>query len=68
MILHKNNITQTDHYQFRCEYFEPVRMSQTFDTGPFLLSLHRTITKILKALKITLLQFLTEKNLNCMYT
>ena len=45
-------------------------MIQTFDTGPFLLSLKRAIKKIRKALNIPLLQFLTKKhiNLNSMYS
>ena len=51
-------------------YFEATRMIQTFDTGPFLLSLKRAIKKIRKALNIPLLQFLTKKhiNLNSIYS
>ena len=41
----------------RVNYFEATRMIQTSDTCPFLLSLQRTI-----------IQFLTKKNLNCMYS
>ena len=69
MILHKNNITETDDYQFRCEIFWSCSFDanqdrsttgfQTFDTGQFLLSLQRTIKKFRKVLKIILLQFLT---------
>ena len=60
--VHKSNITQTDNYQFTCEIFRSCLYDlnqsrstagfQTFDTGPFLLLLQKTIKKIHKALKI----------------
>ena len=60
--VHKNNITQTDNCQFTCEIFRSCLYDlnqsrstagfQTFDTGPFLLLLQKTIKKIHKALKI----------------
>ena len=53
---------QTDSHQFPCELFRNCLYDpnqnrstagfQTFDTGPFLLSLQRTIKKIHRALKI----------------
>ena len=62
MIVHKNKVTQTDDQQFPRELFrsclyDPNQKrntagSQTFDTGPFLLSLQRATKKIRKALKI----------------
>ena len=62
MIVHKNDIMQTDNHQFPCELFRNCLYDsnqnksttgfQTFDTEPFLLSLQRTIKKIHKALKI----------------
>ena len=65
VIIHKNNITQTDDHQSTCELFDSARMIQTkkksptrFDKGPFILSLKRTTKTIRKALKIIPLQFL----------
>ena len=53
MNVHKNNITLTDDDQFPCELFRTCSYDpnqnrnttgfQTFDTGPFLLSIQRTI-------------------------
>ena len=69
-IILKNNITQTDHHNelFQsCSYDRNQNRNtigfQTFDTGPFLLSLQETNKKIPKALMIILLHFLTLSRL-----
>ena len=57
-------MTQTDNQQFLCELFRSCsydpnqNKSKTFQT---FFTVQRTIKKICKALKITLLQFLTKK-------
>ena len=65
MIVHKDNITQTDDHQFPYELFRSYSYDpyqnrstlgfRTFDAGSFLLPLKKTITKFHKALKIILL-------------
>ena len=55
VIVHKDNVTQTDDHQFPCELFQIYSYGpkqnrstagfQTFDTGPFILSLKRTTKK-----------------------
>ena len=69
VIVHKNNITQTEDHQSACELIQSClydpnqnRSStgfQTLDKVLFILSLKRTIKKNCKALKIILLQYLT---------
>ena len=69
VIVHKNNITQTDDHESACELFRSYSYDlkqnwstaglQTFDIGPFTHSHKRTTKKIRKALKIKLLDFLT---------
>ena len=61
MIVHKNSVTQTDDQQLPRELFrsclhDPNQKRnttgfQTFDTGPFLLSVQRATKKIRKSLK-----------------
>ena len=56
--MHKNNATQTDDHQFPCDLFQIYSYGakhnrstagfQTFDTGPFILSIKRTIKKSAK--------------------
>ena len=67
VIVHKNNVTQTDDHQSECEFFwscsyDPNQNKRTigfqlFDTGLFIISLKTSTKKIRKALKIILLQF-----------
>ena len=67
VIVHKNNITQTDDHESACELFLSYSYDlklnwsttglQTFDIGPFIHSLKRTTKKPRKALKIMLLNF-----------
>ena len=62
MIVHKNNVPQTDDQQFLRELFQNcfhdsnqkrnTTGSQTFDAGSLLLSLQSVTKKIRKALKI----------------
>ena len=56
VIIHKNNITQTDDHQSTCDLFDSACMIQTkkrsttgFEKGPFILSLKRTTKTICKA-------------------
>ena len=65
MIIHKNNITQTDDHKSACELFRSCsydpnqkRSTTGFDKGPFVLSLKGTNKAIREALKIISLQFL----------
>ena len=66
LIVHKNNIKQTDDHQFACELFEAAPMIQT-KKGAQQYSNHsiqvhvnfKPLKKVHKALKIILLQFLT---------
>ena len=65
VILHKNNITQTDDNQSACELFRSCLCNSNqkictagFDKSPFILSLKRTTKTIRKTLKIISLQFL----------
>ena len=56
--MHKNNATQTDDHQFPCDLFQIYSYGakhnrstagfQTFDTGPFILSIKRTTKKSAK--------------------
>ena len=64
VMIHKNNIPQTDDHQSTCELFGSACMIQTkknttgFDKGPFILSLKKTTRTICMAVKILSLQFL----------
>ena len=72
MIVHKNNVPQTDDQQFLRELFQNclhnsnqkrnTTGSQTFDAGSLLLSLQSATKKIRKALKIIKSSFYLPKN------
>ena len=66
MIVHKNNITQTDDHQFRVNYLKAAHMIKTFNASPFF---HSREPLNLQSPKYHIVATFNQKQLNsdCMY-